>query len=191
MEQQPMEEGMTPIFNDLDHRLSVVKRWGILHTIQSQSVAEHCFNVERMAVRMAKHWFGITDPEKLWEIAKYAHHHDDFEALTGDLPSMVKPYFDEYVFEADHSDLIPVRNPNQECVNIVKLADMLEGWHFLCIEDLLGNSYVCNHISHEPNRIVMFVAETWPNNDEIAGNIHETMNLFTHQISVRHSRRGR
>lgn len=185
---------MNILFNELDHRLSVVKRWGIAHTIQTQSVAEHVFNVERIAVRIAKAWFNITDETALFRIAKFAHHHDDHEALTGDLPTMVKPYFDEEAFEKDHIDLLPLPPPllNNPIQNIVKLADMLEGYHFLCMEKTLGNSYLDEHLEHEGPRIIAFIHATWPKEFALHDSVNHVMwDMRKCNRSTRHSKRGR
>ncbi|QIG66091.1 dATP triphosphohydrolase [Ochrobactrum phage vB_OspP_OH] len=183
---------MNKIFHELDHRLSVVKRWGILHTIQTQSVAEHCFNVERIAARIAYHWFGVRCGEEMLDISQYALHHDDFEAISGDLPTMVKPYFDEAAFENDHADLIKIPDP---CYNntksIVKLADMLEGYRFLCMEITLGNKYAHDHWVLEAPRITKYVMETWPGNHELYQNVCNLLEKFRREKSTRFSKRGR
>jgi 5'-deoxynucleotidase YfbR-like HD superfamily hydrolase len=183
------------IFNELDHRLSVVKRWGILHTIQTQSVAEHCFNVERIAIRIAVQWFGVNDKGDgwKWEIMKWAHHHDDWEALTGDYPTMVKPYFDEEAFEKDHADLIQRREPFDDQVKgIVKLADQLEMLRFLSMETKLGNSYISNHYMNLRHvEIPGTLLTRWPDRArELRGHI-EDLALDWLTPSTRHSRRGR
>ena len=123
---------MSKIFNELDHRLSTVRRWGVLVTVQDQSLAEHLVNVERIATRIAQYWFHIEDTEKLYRISQLALHHDNLEVLSGDLPAMVKPYFAEKEFAEDHKDLVPWSyDPDPDIRMIVKLADKLEGYHFL------------------------------------------------------------
>lgn len=184
------------LFTDLDHRLSVVKRWGIAHTIQTQSVAEHVFNVERIALRIARLWFGIHDHRQLLDIMTMAHHHEDFEALSGDLPTMIKPYFNEGAFEREHKDLVPTFVPSEEwassCRQIVKLADMLEGFHFLAMERALGNAYLSEHFEYEGPRIMKYVRETWPDNYLIVSLAQKALiDIVAGCKSSRHSRRGR
>jgi 5'-deoxynucleotidase YfbR-like HD superfamily hydrolase len=178
------------IWGDLDHRLSVIVRWGTTQSIHKQTVAEHIFNVERMACRIAKQWFGITDMARLFQIMRWAHHHEDLEALSGDIPTMSKPYLDEEAMAKEHADLIPVRHPHDEEVrNIVKLADMLDCFWWLHVERKMGNAYLEEHWVFEANRITSYAHDKW--GYEIYQKTCQLLDSMRQEISIRHSRRGR
>jgi 5'-deoxynucleotidase YfbR-like HD superfamily hydrolase len=143
---------MTLIFDELEQRLSVVPRWTILHTIQKQSVAEHCFNVERIALTIAEEWFNITDKLILFSISQLALHHDDEEALTGDIPATAKKYI--------KVDMLPMyTNYTSEDYDIVKLADLMEAWWFLNQEFKMGNGYMLPHRARCREKAVEFAKE--------------------------------
>lgn len=180
-----------PVFSDLDHRLSVVKRWGILHTIQNQSVAEHVHNVVRITMRIGYNWFHLDRDQMLTAII-WAHHHDDAESLTGDLPTMVKPWFDEDEFEMAHEDLLTVTTlPPDDIENIVKLADKMEGLYFLYMERALGNLYADYHVDAELPIIQKFIVRVWGKDSPILKKFGAWETSIRKIRSQRHSRRGR
>jgi hypothetical protein len=149
------------IFSELDHRLSVVKRWGIVHTLQTQSVAEHAFNVTRISDKIAFQWFGITDAWVLLEINRHAQHHDDIEAVMGDIPSMIKDCIDEAELRHRYRDIIPMIDPpkNPITIKVVKMADILEAIIFLNLELSLGNRSVYRILEHHDDRLRTFMVD--------------------------------
>jgi 5'-deoxynucleotidase YfbR-like HD superfamily hydrolase len=130
------------VFSELDGRLSVVKRWTVINTIQTQSIAEHCFNVERIARRIAQDWFSVNSAESLDELTQIALHHDDDEAVTGDIPAPSKWVLGEKYLDTTR-DLW--YNRDGALHRIVKLADKMEAFWFMVMEAKLGNQYVKNY----------------------------------------------
>ena len=150
------------MLNELDDRLSVVKRWGIMRTIQTQSVAEHAFNVQRICVRIAP-WFKLRDMCELFALSQGALHHDDVEALTGDIPTYAKYYLreNEKIVDTDAGAWYDGLPDNLKA--IIKLADLLEAFNFLAIEVKMGNRYVIKHRSGLRQKIHDFIREqNWP-----------------------------
>lgn len=130
---------MSEVFGELDARLSVITRWVVINTIKKQSVAEHCFNVERIARRIAEAWFEITNVNELDIVSQIALHHDDDEAITGDIPSPSKHILSEAYLDSRRDMWYNI--PCQQH-DIVKLADKMEAYYFLTMEYKLGNSYI-------------------------------------------------
>lgn len=130
------------MLSELDDRLSTLKRWGILRTITIQSVAEHVFNVQRIAVRIAR-VLKITDWEKLYRISQAALHHDDEEAIIGDSPSTAKGYVTKERIDVGGQAWYDGADEGTKAV--VKLADLMEALHFLTLEMHMGNQYVATH----------------------------------------------
>jgi 5'-deoxynucleotidase YfbR-like HD superfamily hydrolase len=134
---------MDSVFDELDYRLSLVPRWVVLGTIQKQSVAEHCFNVERIARKIAVVWFDLQDPKELNLLSQVALHHDDEEAITGDIPGPAK----KGIFNETYLDALSAAwyNVDGQTRRIVKLADLMEAFWFLSMEVAMGNKYVERH----------------------------------------------
>src|SRR4029453_14249195 len=142
-------EDMIEIFSELDLRLSVVPRWTVVPTLQNHTVAEHCFNVERIARRIAEHWFGIRDTDRLDRISQLALHHDDDEAITGDIPSPAKSVLSEDWIDSRSRLWYNAPSPLRD---IVKLADLMEMYRFLVMEVMMGNRYIDGYLAELMNK---------------------------------------
>lgn len=146
-----------PIFTELDLRLSRVKRWGVLFTIQQQSVAEHSYNVAIIALRIAQNWFDYDEesPIVLYDVLELALRHDRPESISGDISSTVKDLFDDYGVKTRYADLLSKREVHPKAIKIVALADRLEAVIFLRMEMSMGNHTVedvlieCNRRMHD------------------------------------------
>lgn len=147
------------LWTEMDRRLGSIKRYNLFKTIQTQTVAEHVFNVERMAWRIARCWFDLQGEH----VYKWAHHHEDTEALSGDFPAMAKPFFDEAGFEKANRELLgePVV-PTDKVRMIVKIADLMDCFLFFAMEKALGNSYIENHLLAMERRLTEYVARKCP-----------------------------
>lgn len=109
-------------------RASVVKRWHIVDTCKSQSVAEHSFNVCLIAQEICK----LCNKEYLASGAiMYALHHDIGEVITGDIPSPTKRYYN-IRDEIDKNVFDPLAvAPSDFVSDVVKLADLIDAVIFL------------------------------------------------------------
>jgi len=168
---------MNDIFNEMDTRLSVISRWVVVNTIKRQSVAEHCFNVERIARRIAEDWF---EGANLDLVSQIALHHDDDEAITGDIPGPSKNVLSE-----KYLDSLTRAWYNGPCLErqIVKLADKMEAYWFLTMEFKLGNKYITDYRTEVEHKAMSFASEfgfevedklrTWLMRiDEVRGRTH-------------------
>lgn len=105
-----------------------VKRWHIVNTTTDQSVAEHSFNVAVLAGFLAKKK-GLP----LQEVTIAALYHDVGEALTGDIPTVLKRaigYKDPIEGRLSYLGMsIEITDP--QIKEVVKQADLIDAVHFL------------------------------------------------------------
>jgi len=137
----------TPVWNEIDFRLSVVNRWQVMPTIRKQSVAEHQHNVAKIAERLALGVFGWdSDDTRLHELVHRALTHDDLEAIIGDPPSYTKPWVNEEhmasAFASMVRDPLYPLDPSPTVAFIVKAADYIDAAIFLRVEISMGNKTV-------------------------------------------------
>lgn len=168
------------LLGELDNRLSLIKRWAIVPTIQTQSVAEHQFNVQRIVIKLAS-WFDLTESEDLFDLSQAALHHDDREALSGDIPQTAKYFVKEGESGIDTGQEVWYDEASPRIKAVVKLADLLEGIHFLTMEIHLGNKYVELHQLQMIERVLKFVRDQtdWPKH--VYGNVSRWIEDIRHR----------
>lgn len=109
-------------------RASSVKRWNIVKTVHTQSVAEHSFNV----CFIARHLCKLLDMDDT-NIVKAALEHDLDEVRFGDIPTPLKA---EMIKNGNNLDLAELNNaPSRELSDlekiVLKVADMCDAILFL------------------------------------------------------------
>lgn len=190
----PFAEQESRLCNMRERMLSRVRRWGIVPTIQSQSVAEHSFYVALMASRLAALIRWKATNQDLFNLNRWALLHDSLEAVTGDLPTPIKRHLRE-LKSAEHtlmSETSTEYNRLRRCVEadggqsiwsdisrIVSFADSIEALSFLHTEHMLGNSAV-GQVAGEIRRRVEREYSELPFNPDMSS--EECIRVWEHDI---------
>jgi len=112
------------------YRLYQVKRFHMIRTGHTQSVAEHSYLVAVIAIEIARR-MEINDAN----VIKYVLLHDRHESITGDIPTQVKNDDNRRLeHEVDQEVLALFERMNANERAIVKCADVIEGIVFLSKE---------------------------------------------------------
>ncbi len=119
-------------------RLSDVPRWTIIPTIRRQNTAEHSFHVACMALWLADRHQRVHDGSiSKGDVLQYAIEHDEYEAISGDIPSTFKRQIRDVYGSMELEIKCDPVNPT--VANIIKCADYLEALTFLREEMAMGN----------------------------------------------------
>jgi len=102
-------------------------------------------------------YFGVVDFDQMFMLSQAALHHDDDEAVYGDIPSPAKAHVKTDENGVDVKATAWYDDADIELKIIVKLADMLEAYHFIAMEFHMGNYYIRHHRSSLRNAIVRFL----------------------------------
>ena len=126
-------------------RAGHVKRWHIINTAASQSIAEHSYLVAIIAMHLCKDMGGELAEQQ--ECAVWALFHDAVEIRTGDIPTPAKKLMRQVDYEkpADNPDIferidmllmpeapfIGGGEPSENVLRCVKMADVIEAAHWI------------------------------------------------------------
>ena len=115
-------------------RMSGIKRWHMIETSRTQTLAEHSANVALLAAYIA-----FTSPlnsfSSPYSIATMALMHDMPESFTGDIPSHSKRHLtgidrlEEGVMPSDFTLLRPAPTANDKM--LLKMCDLADGIRFI------------------------------------------------------------
>lgn len=166
------------LFNEMDFRLSVVKRWAVVTTIRQQSVAEHSFNVALLAERIARQWYAVNTPADLYYLVRYALNHDAYEAMTSDIPSYMKRYVMVNDAEIGFADMfenteVGLDTRYAELFRaIVKMADFIDAAIFLRMEISHGNLTVRSLLRDLESRFKLYLDAVVVNNVSVGKGVY-------------------
>lgn len=122
-------------------RASYTKRWTIINTSRTQTIAEHSFNVAGISIRLAQAmgWNGVMHDSERGHLLSWALGHDIVEVYTGDIPTPFKRALEqnganmlkaEGLFMKEYEGM--ARNAQDTVYGmIVKFADLMEAIWFL------------------------------------------------------------
>ena len=115
-------------------RLSAVKRWHMIDTTRTQTLAEHTANVSLLAWLIAH-----TSPSILFDPASLlrgAMVHDLAEAFLGDIPTHSKPLIGKAAIDSAEATVLPAvfkspLVPGTPDYRLLKLCDLADGIRFI------------------------------------------------------------
>ena len=141
-------------------RMKLIRRWGLMKSVNEENIAEHSLQVAQIAHALAliknKKFGGNINADRITTIALY---HETSEVITGDLPTPIKYYNSEIrnsykdieraanmklleklpeEFRADYYEIIEVDSNSYE-YKLVKAADKISAYVKTVEEMQLGN----------------------------------------------------
>lgn len=153
-------------------RLDAVKRWGIVRVSREQSVAEHTFNVQAIALAI---WQSVHE-QKLREtragdiadLLLYALTHDLPESITGDINSRMKRLLPDEVMPDIERQLFPAlvlaqHEASSLAKEIVKAADVIEAVRYLILHGVDADAArVCKELLSYAGYLVKRLPGSYP-----------------------------
>lgn len=128
--------------------LAHVPRWVVVPVIRRQNVAEHSFFVAHYVAELLDHPV-FKNKHSDWKYAamRYAVMHDRSEARTGDFPGPIKRMMQDPVRrmrleEKAEASLGPAPYKDDLIRRVVKAADTIEEYFYLCSEQQMGSRVV-------------------------------------------------
>ena len=141
-------------------RMKLIRRWGLMRSVNEENIAEHSLQVAQIAHALAliknKKFGGTLNVDRIATIALY---HETSEVITGDLPTPIKYYNSDIrnsykdieraanmklleklpeEFRADYYEIIEVDSNSYE-YKLVKAADKISAYVKTVEEMQLGN----------------------------------------------------
>lgn len=128
--------------------LAHVPRWVVVPVIRRQTVAEHSFFVAHYVAELLDHPV-FKDKHSDWKYAamRYAVMHDRSEARMGDFPGPIKRMISDPVQrmrteQKAEASLGPSPYKDDLIKRLVKAADTIEEYFYLCSEQQMGSRVV-------------------------------------------------
>lgn len=122
-------------------RMSAVKRWHMIDTTKTQTVAEHTANVSLLGYLIA-----VTSPDAFFSppaLAIAGLIHDLDECWTGDVPTQIKASLGKSSFEALAKKVMPDalrHNPLPRTALLLKVCDLADGIRFVRLNGIDATS---------------------------------------------------
>lgn len=169
-------------------RLSDVPRWTVVPTIRPQNVAEHSFHVASLALWLGPRHAAVAQGSiSMGDVLTAALCHDEFESVSGDIPSPVK----KLVCTLPLEEKISAFSATGEIKRIIKICDLLEALVFLKEETHMGNCRIDEIFDYvysilEPEWVLFEWAPTYgrkPSCHELMSRISNLLDYTAHPVS--------
>lgn len=173
-----MKQGDAPI--EAVMRLRSVKRWHMIDTTRTQTLAEHSANVAALVLLI-----GRTAPGMFFDTATAvmaALTHDVGEVFMGDIPTMTKPYLlgaDELELNVTPRVLQTDVAPKEKL--LIKICDLADGIRFIRIHgvDVTAAHAQAGLEKQLRQRYIQATAEHWP--AEVVSRVRHVVNIYAYE----------
>jgi hypothetical protein len=163
-------------------RLSAVKRWHMIDTFKTQTLAEHSANVAMLAYVIAKKapgmFFGPASG-----VAAHALLHDIPEVFIGDIPTHSKRWLDKDQMARAESAVTPhclmtVPLPAQKL--LIKICDLVDGIRFIRIHGVdMTAGHAQEGLEMQLHAKFTEAEQLWPM--EVCNHVNENANFYAYE----------